>query len=83
MAVRNFWLVIEVDGKRTVTSCGPQAAGGGFVATVWQRDNGRPRKVAVVRGSAKPNDRLILSAQETPPPGDLLPRVGFVVETKR
>lgn len=38
--VRNFWIELEVDGRKTRIATGPIAADGGFVLTVRQRDRG-------------------------------------------
>ena len=49
MAIRNFWVEAEVDGKATPVAFGPRNADGGFTLTVKMRDNGditRPIEIA-------------------------------------
>jgi hypothetical protein len=38
--VRNFWLTISVDGRKSDIATGPKAANGGFRCTILMRENG-------------------------------------------
>lgn len=40
MAIRNFWIECEIDGRKTTLTGGPQAKDGGFYLTIKMRDNG-------------------------------------------
>ena len=40
MAVRNFWIEVEVDGRRTKLCGGPANKQGGMTIRLYQRDNG-------------------------------------------
>ena len=40
MAVRNFWIDADVDGKKMLLSGGPRAKDGGMRVTIKQRDKG-------------------------------------------
>ncbi len=39
--VRNFWLEIEIDGRKTPIACGPARKRGGFKLLIRQRNKGR------------------------------------------
>lgn len=36
--VRNFWLELDVDGKKTTVATGPVRKDGGFCLTIYQRN---------------------------------------------
>ena len=40
MAVRNFWVDADIDGRATMLSGGPRAKDGGMTIRIRQRDNG-------------------------------------------
>ena len=40
MAVRNFWVEADVDGRRTNVAGGPAAKNGGMDVTLYVRDQG-------------------------------------------
>ena len=40
MAVRNFWVEADIDGRQTMLSGGPRAKNGGMDVTIYQRDEG-------------------------------------------
>lgn len=50
--VRNFWIEIEVDGRKERIACGPQAAEGGFRLTIKQRASGGIIDQLLVTGEA-------------------------------
>lgn len=39
-AVRNFWLDVDIDGRKTNLEDGPKSRFGGFYARIKQRDRG-------------------------------------------
>jgi len=40
MAVRNWWIEADVDGRKTPLSGGPRSKDGGFQLTIYQRVKG-------------------------------------------
>lgn len=40
MAVRNFWVDVEIDGRKTRLEGGPRSRFGGFEAEINQREDG-------------------------------------------
>jgi len=38
--VRNFWLTLDVDGKKTNVATGPRSRDGGFYLTILVREDG-------------------------------------------
>ena len=52
MAVRNFWIEVEVDGRKTPVALGPVAKDGGFELTVYVRDAGESVEAATIVGCA-------------------------------
>ncbi len=48
--VRNFWLELDVDGKRTRVETGPQSKDGGFSLDVKMRDEGGIVRAALLTG---------------------------------
>lgn len=44
MAVRNFWIDAEIDGRKTELCGGPRAKDGGMEITVYQRNKGQIEK---------------------------------------
>jgi hypothetical protein len=69
--VRNFWLVLEVDGKRARVETGPISKSGGFKLVVLQRDKGSVVRTMEVEGTAKENGQLVLSAYAVGQDGEL------------
>jgi hypothetical protein len=50
--VRNFWLELKVDGKKSKVATGPVAKDGGFTLVVRQRCDGGITKAGTLRGVA-------------------------------
>ena len=61
MAVRNFWIAAEVDGRKTELTGGPGRKDGGFHLTVYMRDKGQSIKALQVSGIAE-GEQLVLTA---------------------
>lgn len=40
MSVRNFWVEVVIDGRKTVLSGGPRSKTGGMNIRIYQRDKG-------------------------------------------
>lgn len=40
MAVRNFWVEANIDGRETLLGGGPRAKDGGMSVNIYQRDDG-------------------------------------------
>jgi len=88
MAVRNFYIDADIDGRRTSLSGGPQAKDGGLSATVLIRDEGSILRAVQISAIARRDGSLALEV--TPCAG--VPRAaiepaddgqGFVITTKR
>lgn len=48
MAMRNFWVEGNIDGRETVLSGGPRAKDGGMNIKIFQRSEGQSRKAVEV-----------------------------------
>lgn len=60
MAVRNFWLDCQIDGRKTQLQGGPQMKNGGFWLEVFMRHNGQSRLPLVIIGTVTPEGKLEL-----------------------
>lgn len=40
MAVRNFWIDADIDGRQTMLSGGPRSKDGGMEVNIYQRNDG-------------------------------------------
>lgn len=63
--VRNFWLELSVDGKRTDIATGPVSKDGGFFLTIKQRSSGAIVRAMDVRGFLD-DGMLVLEATARP-----------------
>lgn len=61
MAVRNWWLEADIDGRKTKLSGGPRSKDGGFSLILYQRDKGEIRKVLGIGGMVDKNGDLVLN----------------------
>jgi hypothetical protein len=62
--VRNFWLTLEVDGKKAVVATGPTGKDGGFDLRIRYRNDGAIADEFIrVRGFAQANGALVLDGQ--------------------
>lgn len=75
--VRNFWLELSVDGKKTDIATGPVSKEGGFFLTIKQRSECGIIRAMTVQGLCQ-YGRITLTAQ-TPN----VEQTPIVVETKR
>lgn len=60
MAVRNFWIEADIDGKAVPLRGGPRAKDGGFYLTVKMRDQGRITLPVTVWGAPDRDGNLRL-----------------------
>lgn len=60
MALRNWWVEADVDGRRTGAAFGPRGRAGGFRLTVRQRHDGESVRVLTVEGEARADGLLTL-----------------------
>ncbi len=58
MAVRNWWVEVEIDGRITKLAGGPRAKDGEFTLTIRQRNRGQLSEVLVVDGRVTKDDEL-------------------------
>lgn len=61
MAVRNFWIRADIDGRKTVLAGGPRSRDGGFDLTISQRDGGAIVEPVEIRGRAHADGSLDLT----------------------
>lgn len=61
--VRNFWLTLMIDGRRSIVRCGPTGRNGGFSLRIQVRENGDvSARDVVIEGNAD-DDRLTIVAK--------------------
>lgn len=59
--VRNFWIELEVDGKKEKIATGPKNSGGGFRCAIKVRENGAVSdKELRIDGQVTSTGRLLL-----------------------
>lgn len=51
--VRNWWIEVEIDGRKHRLAGGPVSKTGGFKLVIRQRDRGEVRKVVWFHGSVR------------------------------
>jgi hypothetical protein len=59
--VRNFWIDLSVDGKKTTVQTGPKNKDGGFRMDILIRSDGNIETAAGIEGYAYPDGRLELA----------------------
>lgn len=59
--VRNFWLSLTVDGRRTSIATGPRSRNGGFSLRIFMRSNGGVTEAANLDGEITPTGELLLT----------------------
>ena len=59
MAVRNWWIEADVDGRKTPLSGGPRSKDGGFQLTIYQRVKGNIDNPYRISGFTKRNGYLV------------------------
>ena len=64
MAVRNFWLEADIDGRRTDLAGGPRAKDGGFSATVFVRQHGSIAKALTISGFTGADGQLRVDVRD-------------------
>ena len=63
MAVRNFWIEVEIDGRKTKLTGGPTGKSGGMRINIYQRSNGEITKPVHINCYAVPvadSDEILL-----------------------
>ncbi len=60
MAVRNFWLTAEVDGKKEPVATGPRSSDGGMTVKLFVRDNGESRRAVTLECDASADGQLVI-----------------------
>lgn len=60
MAVRNWWIELEIDGRTTRLEGGPRSKNGGFRLTIHQRTDGISERAFSAYGNAFENGTLSL-----------------------
>ncbi len=64
MAVRNWWISANVDGKQEPLESGPRAKDGGFDMTIYQRNEGGIVTALYVSGYALSDGKLRLEVDD-------------------
>lgn len=59
MAVRNFWVEANIDGRETELSGGPRNKEGGMVIRLYQRDEGKIEEAIKVTCKANEDGKLV------------------------
>jgi hypothetical protein len=67
--VRNYWLSLDVEGRRTPLATGPRSKNGGFHLTIAQSDAGAITFPLTITGEASEDGSLTLSVLENAPTG--------------
>jgi hypothetical protein len=57
-AVRNFWVEVYVDGRKTNIGTGPRCKGGGMMIEVFQRDRGCIKKACTLYCTSDQGENL-------------------------
>lgn len=57
--IRNFWIDVDIDGRKTRLSGGPKSKDGGFSMTICQRDKGQITKSFQIEGRIKGDELTI------------------------
>lgn len=58
MSIRNFWIEVEIDGKKEFLKGGPKSEDGGFSLSLSQRKDGKIRRVIKIQGIANKDGTL-------------------------
>ena len=77
--VRNFWIELDVDGRKSCITTGPRSKDGGFKLTVYQREKGNIVKALSVFGSVNQLGKLETYAY-APLETELGDAVSFITE---
>lgn len=64
MAVRNWWIDVEIDGRKTRLNGGPVSKDGGFSMTIYQRVEGESVEVVRIAARATSRDAVIGTGSE-------------------
>lgn len=63
--VRNFWIELEVDGRKEKVATGPRSASGGFQMRVFMREKGSIRDGALaVVGRVRHDGQLVIEVYD-------------------
>ena len=66
MAVRNFWIDAQIDGRSAELTGGPQRKYGGFFMEIYIREEGRANVAATISGTSNEGTlRLVIVNKET------------------
>jgi len=61
MAIRNFWIRSEIEGRKTLLEGGPRSKTGDMVTDLFVKENGEPNKI--LRISCIPQENGTLRIQ--------------------
>lgn len=60
MAIRNFWLEANIDGRKTPLQGGPRAKDGGMTATLYIRNDGAIEEAVTLDCHANKDGALVV-----------------------
>lgn len=69
MALRNFWIEVEIAGRKTKLKGGPASRLGGMKVTLYQRDNGSIHKSVAIDCEADTVGNLMTTVSTIKPNG--------------
>jgi len=81
--VRNFWIELEVDGRKQRIATGPRSKDGGFSLTVKMRDQGEIITALGVEGFACSDNTLVLRASQHSDYAQAIPSIDLIAKTQR
>ena len=64
MAVRNYWIETEIDGRKSTLRGGPASKTGGFSQKISIRRNGAISTAVQINGHVLPNGQLLITIEE-------------------
>ena len=84
--VRNFWLEVEVDGRKKRIACGPVNKQGGMRIVLRQRNKGKVERVLIINCQAitdMETNEMSLSTYVTKYPSDWDIEIPMIYATER
>lgn len=57
--VRNFWIELDVDGRKSRIAAGPRQKNGGFFCVVYMREDGAVKNAVSLEGRVSPDGDLL------------------------
>lgn len=58
MSMRNFWIEMKIDGRKTTVKTGPKGKKGGFIVEFFVKQEGKSYLLYTVKGFVQKDDTL-------------------------